>query len=267
MVGSVSVTSFYCFIPLEAGRLPALRDAMHDQLQGLEMRAHVVLAPEGVNATACGAPAAVEAFEAWIQQTLGTSEIRFKRSEADRTIFRRIRILIRNEIVTLKRPELVPDAPQHRHVDPATWHALLQSDQPKTLIDTRNRYETALGKFRGAIDPGLQHFSDWSAWLDQAELPKDRPVMIYCTGGIRCEKAILELEARGFEEVIQLRDGILGYLAEFPEAEYEGECFVFDERVALDQHLAPTRTFDRCVDCGQPKRKDTPCTECPTPES
>jgi UPF0176 protein len=127
---------------------------------------------------------------------------------------------------------------------------MLESDEPKLLIDTRNRYETQVGKFRGAIDPDLGTFSDWQTYLRQTPLPKDVPVMIYCTGGIRCEKAILEMHEEGFEKVYQLRDGILGYLAEYPQGYYEGECYVFDDRVTVGPDLKPTGNYGTCPGCG-----------------
>ncbi|MBX7131240.1 MAG: hypothetical protein K1X67_01040 [Fimbriimonadaceae bacterium] len=257
------VTSFYRFLTLEPERLDAIVAELGQVVLDEAIWGLVILAPEGINATVASTDVeALHRFKALVCTRLGDDSIRFKDSVSEVKPFRHQNVVRRDEIVTLKRPDLTPDGPDSSHLTPAEWHAMLGSAEPKLLIDTRNRYETVAGKFRGAIDPGLNAFSEWGAYLDRAELPTDVPVMIYCTGGIRCEKAILEMRSRGFETVYQLRDGILGYLAEFPEAEYEGECFVFDDRVALDQHLQPTTRFGICPGCGLTGGIEARCAWC-----
>ncbi len=244
------VSSFYRFIPIESGQLDVLRQEIESAMTEHRVNGLVILAHEGINGTISGTKAGVGAVAGLVQERLEIPPVRFKESVSDKRPFRRRNVVIRPEIVTLKRPDLVPESPENSHLSPSEWNEMLQSQSPKLLIDTRNRYETKAGKFRDAIDPEINTFSEWGAFLDQAELPKDLPVMIYCTGGIRCEKAILEMHNRGFEKVFQLRDGILGYLAEFPEGQYEGECYVFDDRVALDKHLEPTTQYGVCPGCG-----------------
>jgi len=258
-----TITSFYRFLDLEPDRLDALVTELSEVLREQGIWGLVILATEGINATvAAESPDTIARFKMLVCERLGDDGIRFKDSTSEIKPFRHQNVVGRTEIVTLRRPDLHPDDPESSHLSAREWHAMLGSPEPKIVLDTRNRYETVAGKFRGAIDPGLDAFSEWGEYLDRAELPTDVPVMIYCTGGIRCEKAILELRARGFEKVYQLRDGILGYLAEFPDGEFEGECFVFDDRVALDQHLQPTTRFGICPGCGLTGSIETRCAWC-----
>lgn len=255
------ITAFYKFISLEKERLPSLRDEVKDAMLGSGIVGLVLLAEEGVNGTIGGSTEAIEEFKRKMEEWTG-GPVRFKDSFADQQPFKRTIVDIRKEIVTLKRPDFVPPAEENSHLSPKEWHEMLASDEDKFVIDTRNIYETQIGKFKGAIDPGLKNFSEWGDYLRQSGFPKDKPVMIYCTGGIRCEKAILEMQDQGFEKVYQLRDGILGYLAEYPDGLYEGECFVFDRRVAVDQHLEPTQKYGICPSCGFTADIKAVCDEC-----
>ncbi len=222
----------------------------------------VVLSEEGINGTVAGSRASVEEFKGYVQQLPGFEKLRFKDSESDVAPFLSLSVDIRSEIVTLKKPGLVPEEEVNRHLSAKEWHERLVSDDPKLIIDTRNTYETIAGKFKGAIDPQLENFADWSTYLEKAEIPRDLPVLIYCTGGIRCEKAILEMRALGYEEVFQLRDGILGYLEEYPDGFFEGECFVFDRRVTLGPDLKPTGHFGVCTGCGTTTDQRIACETC-----
>jgi UPF0176 protein len=222
----------------------------------------ILLAPEGINATVAGESHSIEAFKKFVRSLIGLSDLRFKDSDSSVRPFRRLTVDLRTEIVGLKRPDLAPESDENHHLSPAEWHEWLTSDREKIVIDTRNKYETLAGTFKGATAPGFNTFADWSSYLDQADLPTDRPVLMYCTGGIRCEKAILEMTARGFQQVYQLRDGILGYLAEYPDSEFEGECFVFDDRVTVGQDLKPTGNFGICPGCGLTASKRVSCEWC-----
>jgi UPF0176 protein len=149
-------------------------------------------------------------------------------------------------------------------VSPAEWDRLLRTDPNVVLVDTRNDYEVAIGRFRGAVDPGLETFHGWDDWVENHPVPPGAKVLIYCTGGIRCEKAILSLQERGVDDVWQLDGGILRYLEEFPDGGmFDGECFVFDERVAVDNHLAPTVRWVKCPHCGDPAEAGSVAGACP----
>lgn len=256
------VTCFYRFTPLSEPRIEEVREALKDWMEANGVLGLVLVAPEGVNGTVAGGEAVIAAFKAFVRELVGLDDFPFKDSQSERPPFHRVSVDRRREIVGMKRPDLVPESLEDHHLSPKEWHEWLESGRPALVVDTRNAYETRVGKFKGAIDPELKNFSDWGAYLDKGELPTDLPVLIYCTGGIRCEKAILEMRGRGFEQVYQLRDGILGYLAEYPEGHYEGECFVFDQRVAVDKDLKPTERFGVCPACGLPASEKFECIRC-----
>ena len=203
-----------------------------------KIRGSFILAPEGINGTVAGTPAAIDALLAWFaadplwRGRLAGAEA--KVSTAGSMPFLRMKVRLKPEIVTLRAPEADPSQRVGTYVEAADWNALI-ADEDVTLIDTRNGYEAKLGTFSGAIDPGTHSFTefkDYVARLDPAAHPK---VAMFCTGGIRCEKASSYLLSRGFAEVFHLKGGILKYLETVPAAEsrFEGECFVFDERVSV----------------------------------
>jgi len=258
------VTAFYRFIPIDRNRLSELQRQIKEWMSANAVLGLVLVSEEGVNGTVAGGDEEIEAFRGFVRSVIGTEDIRFKDSFSEIPPFHRVSVDIRKEIVGLKRPDLVPESTEDHHLTPAEWHEAMASTTPKLVIDTRNRYETLVGKFAGAIDPDIKNFSEWGAYLDSAEIPSDIPVYIYCTGGIRCEKAILEMHQRGLDKVYQLRDGILGYLAEYPDGFYEGECFVFDDRVAVNRELKPTERFGICPGCGLTSETKRSCERCGT---
>ncbi|MEZ0324276.1 MAG: rhodanese-like domain-containing protein [Fimbriimonas sp.] len=257
-----TITAFYRFTPLPKDGLSDIRASIASYMAERQMLGLVVIGEEGINGTVAGTGLAIHAFKQYVQGLLGIEDLRFKDSESDVAPFLTISVDIRDEIVTMKKPGLVPAPSENRHLCAKEWHEMLSSDTPKIVIDTRNDYETIAGKFRGAIDPQIENFAEWSSYLDKAEIPRDVPVLIYCTGGIRCEKAILEMKDRGFEDVYQLRDGILGYLEEFPNGLFEGECFVFDRRVTVGPDLKPTGNFGVCAGCGTTTPQKQTCEFC-----
>ena len=259
---NVFVTSFYRFLSLNAEELVRRQTDLRNFLLSNEMLGLILLAPEGVNGTVAGSAEAVESFKRMLGLDLHRDDISFKDSWCEVMPFHRITVDIRNEIVGMKRPDLIPESATNRHLSPQEWHERITFDEPKIIIDTRNSFETSLGKFKGAVDPNLSKFSDWGRYLDQAELPNDIPIYLYCTGGIRCEKAILEMQIRGHENVYQLKDGILGYIEEFPQGEFEGECFVFDGRVAVDCNLQPSTKHGICPNCGLTSDNKQSCSVC-----
>ena len=133
------------------------------------------------------------------------------------------------------------------------------------LIDTRNWYEYRLGTFRGALNPGIEKFTDFPDFIQKQGIGKHQKMLIFCTGGIRCEKGILDLEQNGYQNVFQLEGGILNYLEQYPNQKFEGECFVFDRRVAVDQNLEPSKRYTLCPHCGQPADRRIECGLCDQP--
>jgi UPF0176 protein len=235
------VAAFYQFAPLPDFR--DLREPLRLLCAGLRLKGSVLLAHEGINGTLAGSPEAVDELVKAMRHgdlfgcRLDNLELKF--SAASAMPFQRLKIRLKKEIVTLGDAETDPTRQVGIYVDPADWNDLIAA--PDTfLIDTRNAFEVAMGTFEGAVDPGIRSFGQFKEFaahhLDPA---RHRKIAMFCTGGIRCEKASSYLLSLGFAEVYHLSGGILKYLESIPEAEsrWRGECFVFDERVALGHGL------------------------------
>ena len=203
----------------------------------------LLLAPEGINGTLAGSAAAIDALVAELTQGSlfagRLDNLELKRSTAAAQPFGRLKVRLKREIVALGDPSIDPTRAVGTYVEPQDWNALMATPG-LVLIDTRNAFEVAMGSFEGAIDPGTERFSQFRDFVDRTLDPTAQPaVAMFCTGGIRCEKASAYMRARGFTQVYHLKGGILKYLEEVPAAEsrWSGDCFVFDERVALGHGL------------------------------
>ena len=233
------VAAFYRFVHLE--RLEALRSRFEVLAAGLGLKGTILVAEEGINGGLCGAREALDAFMAALceDQRFAGMPVRHSKAAPGNPVFQRLKVRIKPEIVSLGRPEADPLKATGQRVAPADWNALLDRSDVQ-VVDVRNAYETALGGFPRALDPDTERFRDFPAFVEAALSPDaHREVALYCTGGIRCEKASAYLLGLGFERVHQLDGGILGYLASVPaeESRWRGDCFVFDQRVALDGGL------------------------------
>lgn len=229
----------------------ALRDSIAARCEALGVRGTLLLAVEGINGTIGGSEDAVDAILADLRVLPGCANMDVKRSTAARMPFHRLKVRAKREIVTMG--ETVDPADAGTYVAPADWNALV-ADPDTVVIDTRNAYEVAVGTFPGSVDPGTAGFADFPAWFDaHREDLAGKRVAMFCTGGIRCEKATALLKREGVADVHHLQGGILRYLEEVPAAEslWAGECFVFDERVAVGQGLAPG-THVLCRGCRMP---------------
>lgn len=228
-----------------------------EQLCGDGVRGTLLVASEGINGTIAGPPDAIEAVIDGIRALPGFAGLDVKYSTADAMPFYRMKVRLKAEIVTLGLSDLDPAANAGVYVAPADWNALI-ADPDTVIIDTRNDYEVAIGAFAGAIQPHTATFRDFPDWFErEGRALLDRPVppkvAMYCTGGIRCEKATAYLKAQGVPNVHHLQGGILRYLETTPSAEslWQGECFVFDERVAIGHGLA-AGTHVLCRACRMP---------------
>lgn len=231
----------------------ALRQALLDLCETHGIKGTLLLAQEGINGTIAGTEAALETVLAHIRTLPDCADITVKRSHAQDLPFHRMKVRIKREIVTMGEPAIDPLGGTGTYVKPAEWNALI--DSPDTVvIDTRNAYEVKVGTFAHAIDPQTDSFSDFPAWAraHRAEL-EGKKIAMFCTGGIRCEKSTAFLKAEGLNDVFHLEGGILQYLEDVPatESRWEGECFVFDERVAVVHGLAPG-THTLCRACRMP---------------
>jgi UPF0176 protein len=245
----LKVAAFYQFAQLPDFR--ELREPTRALLAGLQLKGSVLLAHEGINGTLAGEAEAIAAVVEELRHgrlfggRLDNLELKF--SSARTMPFGRLRVRLKKEIVTLGDEAADPTRQVGIYVEPNEWNALIAS--PDTLVlDTRNAFEVAMGTFEGALDPQLASFGQFKEFAARKLDPaKHRRIAMFCTGGIRCEKASSHLLARGFGEVYHLKGGILKYLEEVPEANsrWRGECFVFDERVALGHGL---REKERAAD-------------------
>jgi len=254
------VSAFYHFGELRPELLPILKRQLEEYAQPKGLMGLLILAPEGVNATVAASEQVMIEFKDLIGRLSGFRDICFKDSRAQKLPFKRFKVDIRSEIVTLGRTDIVP-SDRHAHVSPAEWDKLLQMEDV-VVIDVRNYYEVDVGKFRGAVDPKLTTFGEFPEFVRNCGIPKDKRVLMYCTGGIRCEKALLEMEGQGYRDVFQLDGGILNYFQTGGGGCFEGECFVFDHRVAVNKDLAPTQRYGLCPHCGNPGSEKIECLQC-----
>ncbi|GAA4041181.1 rhodanese-related sulfurtransferase [Erythrobacter jejuensis] len=215
----------------------------------------LLLAREGINGTIAGSDNAVSAVLAHIRTLPGCADLEVKYSHADTMPFARMKVRLKREIVTMGQPDVDPRASVGRYVDPHDWNDLIL-DPDTIVIDTRNDYEVMTGQFKGAVDPATESFRDFPAWFRSHReelLEGKKKVAMYCTGGIRCEKSTSFLRQEGIEDVFHLKGGILKYLETVPEDEslWEGECFVFDERVTV-KHGLEQGEYSLCRACRRP---------------
>ena len=248
------IAAFYRFA--DFGDYQDFKERWYGEARKRRIKGTLLLAAEGINGTMAvpddPAPLA-EFLEAVVGARPGLDAIVAKWSTTQNDPFRKLKVRLKKEIVTLGVPGTNPYQSGGHRADVTTWNALL--DHPDTLIiDTRNDYEVALGSFTGAINPKTASFRDFPAYVE-ANLAdkKDRPVAMFCTGGIRCEKASAYMRDQGFDQVYQLEGGILNYLAQVERAEskWQGDCFVFDDRVAVTHDLEPSG-HSMCSACRQP---------------
>lgn len=227
----------------------------------LRLRGLLLLGPEGINATVSGSPDGILAIKSLVREQI-SSDIMFKDSSSLENPFIRFKVQIRDEIVTMGTPGWIPPATINDHLPASEFHAAMKSEDVITL-DTRNAFEVGVGKFENAIDFGMTSFSQFPQKLKESGLPKDKKFLIYCTGGIRCEKAILTMKDQGYENVFQLQGGILKYLEDIKEdSKWKGECFVFDRRIAVTHDLEPSARWALCPHCGTPAEHKLVCARC-----
>jgi UPF0176 protein len=231
----------------------ALRPGLLAVAEAHGVKGSLLLAREGVNGTIAGTRAGVDAVLAAIRALPGCDGLEWKESPAAALPFGRMKVRLKREIVTMGQPEVDPLARVGNYVAPADWNVLI-SDPDTVVIDTRNDYEVAIGTFRGAIDPGTRafgEFPDW--WQANGKAFAGKRIAMFCTGGIRCEKSTNYLLGQGHDEVYHLKGGILKYLEDVPEADslWQGECFVFDDRVSVGHGLVPG-DLQACGACRRP---------------
>lgn len=236
------VAAFYQFTPLPD--FESLREPLRNMCAALDIKGIILLAAEGINGTVAGNTVAIDALMKQIQQGAlfggRTANLELKFSTASEMPFNRMKVRLKKEIVTLKDDGTDPTRQVGTYIDAQDWNELI-ARPGMVLIDTRNDFEVEMGTFEGAVDPHIKSFSEFKEFADRTLDPaRDTEIAMFCTGGIRCEKASSYLLSRGFKNVFHLKGGILKYLETIPEGEsrWTGDCFVFDQRIALGHGLA-----------------------------
>ncbi len=264
MSGSHLNAAFYCFTPLTD--LPSRKLEWQSRLEQTGIKGTVILAPEGINGFLAGPSETLRRVLADLRTLPELASIRIKESVSQIAPFQRLCVKVKREIVTFRQEAELPETLRITPEELVRW---MDEKRDFILLDTRNRFEGRLGAFDGAIPSPIDQFVDFAAAAQ--EFPsewKQKPIVTFCTGGIRCEKAAPYLSGLGFEEVYQLEDGILGYFEKVGGKHWHGECFVFDERVALDPSLKPTGAR-LCVGCQEPislSGQSKPCARCGSPQ-
>jgi UPF0176 protein len=259
MSSSIVIAALYRFVRLD--NYESLRQPLLDFMLAKQLRGTLLLAAEGINGTIAGNATAIESMLDYLREDDRLRELDYKLSFDDEMPFYRSRVKLKREIFTMGVEDLAP-ALGGTYVDARDWNALI-NDPEVTLIDTRNAYESAIGSFSGAIQPQTGSFREFPEYAKQNLDPgKHRKVAMFCTGGIRCEKSTAYLRQQGFDEVYHLRGGILKYLEEVPQEEsrWQGECFVFDNRVSVN-HALEKGSYDQCHACRLPITDEDKCSD------
>lgn len=245
------VAALYKFV-----RLPdyvTLRDTLYDYMVANKVKGTLLLAEEGINGTICGERKGVDAVKAWLDADGRFAGMSYKESLSDELAFYRTKVKLKKEIVTMGVEGINPAHIVGTYVKGDDWNTLI-SDPDTILIDTRNDYEVAIGTFKHAVNPNTTTFREFPQWAaENLDKTKHKKVAMFCTGGIRCEKSTAFLKEQGFDEVYHLDGGILKYLEEMPQENslWQGECFVFDQRVAV-KHGLEQGSYDQCYACRMP---------------
>lgn len=251
----IVVAAVYKFVKLND--CASIREPLQTQCDALGITGTLLLASEGINGTIAGSRAGIDRILAYLRGDPRLAMLEHKESSAEKPPFYRMKVKLKNEIVTMGVPDIDPTERVGQYVKPEDWNDLI-SDPDVLLIDTRNDYEVEVGTFRGALDPRITTFREFPGYVKNHIDPAQKPrIAMFCTGGIRCEKASAYMLQQGFAEVYHLQGGILKYLENVPEAEslWQGECFVFDQRVAVGPGLAPGH-YELCYGCSRPVTKD-----------
>ena len=246
-----TIAALYRFVALQD--VVALRQELLAAFAPLNLCGSLLIAPEGVNGTLAGSAESIEAMLDILQERTGLPREDIKFSFADEKPFQRLKIRLKREIITFKQPAADPTIRAGTYVAPKDWNALI--DDPEIVVlDTRNKYETMIGTFAKAEVPPIETFTEFAAYVrENLDPKKNKKIAMFCTGGIRCEKASAFMLSEGFEEVYHLKGGILKYLEEVPqqESKWNGECYVFDRRIAVGHGLTTGR-YAMCFPCGYP---------------
>lgn len=250
-MSNITVCAMYRFVDLP--NYESLQEPLLDRMKELDVRGTLLLASEGINGTVSGTENSINSLLSWLREVPGFADIDYKLSFDEEQPFYRTKVKLKKEIVTMGVSGIDPKRVVGTYVKPKDWNDLI-ADPEVLLIDTRNDYEYEIGSFEGAVNPVTDTFREFPKYVEENLNPKKhKKVAMFCTGGIRCEKSTAFLKEKGFDEVYHLEGGILKYLEEVPEEEtmWKGDCFVFDNRVAVNHKLEKS-AYDQCHACRLP---------------
>ena len=251
------IVSLYSFFSFQENSIIELKENLFSIEKSNDLSGLLIFAREGLNGTICAEESIIDDILNLIKNIVGINELNIKISYSKKKIFKKLKIKIKNEIVTMGVSDINPSKDAATYTDSLTWNKLIK-DQNTIVIDTRNHYEVSLGSFKESINPNTNNFSEFPEWVDN-NLEKhignanSKNIAMFCTGGIRCEKATTLLKKKGYKNIFHLKGGILKYLEEISKEEslFEGECYVFDKRVSLD-HQLKKGSYSICHACGMP---------------
>ena len=258
MRGSIyKIVSIYSFFSFQENLILELKNNLLSIENENDLSGLLIIAKEGINGTICAEENIIEKVLYILRKFIGINKFNIKVSYSKTKIFKKLKIKIKEEIVTMGVPEINPSKDAGTYIDAPTWNKLIK-DQNTIVIDTRNHYEVSIGSFKDSINPNTRNFSEFPEWVDN-NLEKhlgnknSKNIAMFCTGGIRCEKATTLLKNKGYKNIFHLKGGILKYLEEISEEEslFEGECYVFDKRVSLNHELKKG-SYSICHACGMP---------------
>ncbi len=248
------VILYYNFTPLDAARLEIFCRLHRSKCKELNLLGRVFVAAEGINGTLAGTSESIEQYKKYLWSIKGFEGTEFKEESCDVIPFERLSVRIRPEIVALKSPVPIGDKiGREGYLEPHEWRQRMESAKRDfILIDVRNNYESRIGRFKGALAPDVENFFDFPGWLKKENLDKNAEVLMYCTGGIRCEKFSTYMKKEGFNNIKQLHGGIINYAQKESGKHFEGKCFVFDDRMAVDVNPEEKDPISRCAISGVP---------------
>jgi len=251
------IVSLYSFTLIKENLILEFKNELLRLEKSNSLSGLLIIAKEGINGTICGEDSIIDKFTKLIKKFVNNNELNIKISYSKIKVFKKLKIKIKNEIVTMGIPGINPKDNNGTYIDPYSWNKLIE-DQNTIIIDTRNNYEVSIGSFKNSINPNTNNFSEFPKWVNNnldkhLENKSSKNIAMFCTGGIRCEKATSLLKNKGYENIYHLKGGILKYLENIPKEEslFEGECYVFDKRVALD-HQLKKGSYSICHACGMP---------------
>ena len=259
------VLSFYKFIDFSQEDILDLKKSLEKLTESLDMKGLILIGKEGINATISGEKSALSQMKSFLNERIGKEKpIYYKESLCDFLPFKRMKVKVREEIIKMKPMHPDEIKKDSKYLSSKEWHQALKENKG-LFLDVRNWYETQIGTFEDAQLLNIETFADFMEAFKKLNIDKDQPIYTFCTGGIRCEKANLEMQKMGYQQTYQLKGGILSYLQNYvgdKDSRWQGECFVFDHRVAVDKSMQPSKVYCLCPHCGQPGKNILDCKQC-----